>query len=474
MAETGKTFIKKFLGFSLVTWVAFGLSFFTAPLSTRLFDPSVLGKINIFNTYVNLFGMVALIGLDQAFARFYNERPNNKTKGYLFTFCFAITYSLLFVLAILAIPFSEVLSGALFDEADSLLLILLFASVFCSSTLRYLNLSYRMEQDIKMFTIQGILIALFSKVLYVGVGFWDPSYKSALIVLSASNVLLTIIFLVIQRDRFEHIREYDKHFANEMFAFAVPLIPVTLLAWLNSSIPQIIIQKTMDYYCIGIFSSAMALANLILVIQSGFNTFWVPYTYENYKTQTGQFFKVHRYLVCVLTIFALLIVSSQDLIFLLLGEKYRAAKAFFPFLILGPVCYVIGEVIGVGIEIAKKTYLKLYVFIASVIVNIVFCYILGHLFSIAGIAIATSIAAIVAMVMKAIFGEKHYKIVTNYKYVIGCVFLILMSAFTTLLVKDTAVRIAITVALLISSVLFYHTEIKELTRVGLSFVKKDR
>lgn len=474
MAESGKTFIKKFLGFSLVPWITFALSFITAPISTRLFDPSVLGKINIFNTYASLFGMFALVGLDQAFARFYNERPNNRSRGYLFTFCFAITYSLLFILAIISIPLKNVLSGALFDESDNLLLTLLFISVFCSSSLRYLNLAYRMEQDIKMYTIQGVLMALASKVIYICVGFWDPSYKSAIIVLSISNLLLTVVFLIKQRNRFEMIREYDKQFSNEMFAFAIPLIPVTLLTWINSSLPQIIIQKTMDYYYIGIFSSAMALANLILVIQSGFNTFWVPYTYENYKTQTGQFFKVHRYLVCVLTIFALLIVCSQDIIFLLLGEKYRAAKSFFPFLILGPVCYVIGEVIGVGIEIAKKTYLKLYVFFASVVVNILCCLLLRIPMGIAGIAVATSLAAIVAMIVKAIFGERHYKIVTDYKYVIACIFFILSSAFVTLYVDDRDIRLYVTVGILLVSILFYRTEIKELSKVGLSFIRKDK
>ena len=43
MAETGKSFIKKFVGFSVVTWVSFIISFLSAPISTRLFDPSVLG-----------------------------------------------------------------------------------------------------------------------------------------------------------------------------------------------------------------------------------------------------------------------------------------------------------------------------------------------------------------------------------------------------------------------------------------------
>lgn len=107
MAETGKSFVKKFVGFSVVTWISFIISFLSAPISTRLFDPSVLGKINIFNTYTNLWGILILVGLDQAYARFYYERPNNRTIGYLFTFCFAVTYSLILLFVILAIPFRD-------------------------------------------------------------------------------------------------------------------------------------------------------------------------------------------------------------------------------------------------------------------------------------------------------------------------------------------------------------------------------
>lgn len=43
--------------------------------------------------------------------------------------------------------------------------------------------------------------------------------------------------------------------------------------WANSSIPQIVMQNTMDYHSVGIFTSAVALANIILLVQAGFNTF---------------------------------------------------------------------------------------------------------------------------------------------------------------------------------------------------------
>lgn len=472
MSEIGKTFIKKFVGFSLVTWVSFALSFLTAPVSTRLFIPEVLGKINIFDTYTNLFGLLILIGLDQAFARFYLERPNNRSIGYLFTFCFGTTYALLSVLIILSLPFRNILSWEFFEEKDNLLLYLFYLSVFCSSTLRYLNLSYRMEQNIKMYTIQGIMMTLVSKVLYLGIGFWDPSYKPALIALTVSHVLLAIVFLWIQRHRFERICEYDKVFSTEIFAFALPLIPVSILMWANTSIPQIVMQRTMDYNSIGIFTSAVALANVILIIQAGFNTFWIPYVYENYKTQTGQFFKVHKYLLCVLSLCAILLVVSQDIVFLLLGEKYRVAKLFFPFLILGPVCYIIGETTGIGISISKKTYYNIVVFGGSVIVNILLCLLLSIPFGVSGIAMAVALAGVTAMCLKTIIGQKYYHAIDSYQYIYATLFFIIVSALITYCVYDIYWKVGLLLLIWFSSLLFYRKEIIELKEYALSFIRQ--
>lgn len=472
MAETGKSFIKKVVGFSAVTWVTFALSFISAPISTRLFEPEVMGRINIYSTYSQLFSIFILFGLDQAYARFYNERPNNRSKGYLLTFCFAITYTLVFIIGLIAFPIRKAISVFLFSEMDCFTLALVFVSVFCSCTLRYLNLTYRMEQNIKMYNIQGILMVVASKLVYIIVGFWNPSYRIVLLASSISHLVLTIVFLLIQHHRFDKITEWDPIFAKQLFRFAVPLIPVTIISWLNSSIPQLMIQHTMDYYYVGIFNSAMALANVIMIVQSGLNSFWVPYTYENYKTQTGQFFKVYRCMMCVLTILALLLVCFQDIIFLLLGPKYRAAKLFFPFLVLGPTCYVIGEVAGVGINISKRTYFNIFVFMASVTVNIVACLLLRIPLGVAGIAMATSLAAITSMVVKTVIGERYYKVITTYKHMIFLIAIVFSSACVTLWCNHLILRLIITSLMLLLSFFFFRKEVSEILRVMISFIKK--
>lgn len=473
MAESGKSFIKNFVGFSISTWVSFIISFLAAPIGTRLFDPDVLGRINIFNTYVNLFGVFVLAGLDQAFARFYYERPNNKSIRYLFSFCLAFTYSVLLLLMVISLPCNEFLSVLLFKDEGSLLYYLFFISIWCTSTLRYLNLSYRMEKDIKLFTIQGVLIALVSKFLYLGVGYWNNSYRMALIVLTASHFVLTVVFLIIQHNRFERIKQIDKMFSAEMFKYALPLLPVSFFMWANSSIPQIVIQNTMDYTSVGIFTTAVALANVILVIQAGFNTFWVPYSYENYKTQTGQFFKVHRYLLCVITILALFVILSQDVIFLLLGEKYRAAKHFFPFLMLGPICYIIGETTGIGIEISKKTYLKLIVYALSIVINIALCFFLKDFFGVAGVAIATALAAVSAMVLKTYYGEKYYKSIESYRYMFFSIMVLIIGSTLSMLINDNAIRIITLLAVSVLSGMYFHRELRELFAVAKSYFYKN-
>ena len=472
MAETGKTFIKKVIGFSVVTWITFALSFISAPISTRLFEPDVMGRINIYSTYSQFFSILVLFGLDQAYARFYNERPNNCTKGYLLTSCFAFTYSLIFIFGLMAFPMRKAISSFLFSETDCFTLILVFVNVFCSCTLRYLNLTYRMEQNIRMYNIQGILMVVAAKLVYIIVGFWNPSYHIVLLASSISHFILTIVFLLIQRQRFDKLTRLDSFFAEQLFKFAIPLIPVTIISWLNSSIPQLMIQRTMDYYYVGIFNSAMALANVIMIVQSGLNSFWVPYTYENYKTQTGQFFKVYRCMICVLTILALLLVCFQDVIFLLLGSKYRAAKLFFPFLVLSPICYVIGEVAGVGINISKRTYFNIFVFMASVTVNIVACLLLRISLGVTGIAMATSLAAITAMVVKTVLGERSYKVITTYKHMIFSVAIIFSSACVTFWCHHLMLRLIIIGLMLLVSFFFFRKEASEILRVMISFIKK--
>ena len=139
---------------------------------------------------------------------------------------------------------------------------------------------------------------------------------------------------------------------------------------------------------------------------------------------------------------------------------------------MGPVCYVLGEVAGLGIDISKKTYYKIYVFIASIVVNIIFCLTLQKPFGIVGVAIATSLAAIVSMIIKTVIGERYYKMLESYKYIVSCVLFIIVSAMITWLCDNLIVRVCLLSVLFLFSIIYYRIEILDLWRYSITLLHK--
>ena len=190
----------------------------------------------------------------------------------------------------------------------------------------------------------------------------------------------------------------------------MPLIPVTIIGWMNTYMSSVMLRNMLDVASVGIFTAALGMAATVNVIQAGFNTYWAPYVYENYqKGETARFYTVHRVMACLLTGFGLTITLLQALVFLLLGPAYRGSAVFFPFLFLAPICYCLGETTDMGIGIKKKTYWGTIVFALSVLLNIAMCYALIPMLGATGAAIASAAAAIVTVALRTMIGQHYFK-----------------------------------------------------------------
>ena len=139
---------------------------------------------------------------------------------------------------------------------------------------------------------------------------------------------------------------------------------------------------------------------------------------------------------------------------------------------MGPVCYIAGEVAGIGINISKKSFYKLYVFLVSIIVNFIGCVLLRIPLGLAGIALSTSLAAITSLIVTTMIGERFYKVISNYKYLIFCLVSIMVCAFITLKVTDLILRSLLNVCVLLISIFSFRKEIKELLAVAKSFINR--
>ncbi|WP_170272234.1 oligosaccharide flippase family protein, partial [Clostridium tarantellae] len=102
--------IKKFLEFAIGNIVVLILGLVSSPLITRLINPIEMGKIGIINTLVNLLILIALIGLDQAYIRYYyDELKENRTQ--LLKICIKTPFIISMILSIFIIIFYKLISN---------------------------------------------------------------------------------------------------------------------------------------------------------------------------------------------------------------------------------------------------------------------------------------------------------------------------------------------------------------------------
>ncbi len=438
MEQTKKHFLKNMVGFSMTAWISFVIGFIASPISTRLFERAELGKINMFNLYATLLASVCYLGLDQAFVRFYREPPGKSSRAGMFTFCAATSVGFGLLSSALLFFGWRGVSAQVVGEADWSVFLCLCLFSLCMVLFRYLSLSYRMEQNARLYTLQGVLYVVVTKIAYLAVGFGNAQGKAAILALTALTGLFTVVFALIQRRRFDpgFAAGVDRPFLREMALYAAPLIPMTLISWLNSSVSQIILRQLMGLASIGLYTSALTLASTVNIIQTGFNTYWAPYVYENYQSDNkSRFFTVHRLMACALTLFALGVTLLQDPVFLLLGPNYRSSVVFFPFLFLAPVCYCLSETTGMGVSIAKKTYWNTLIFLASVVLNLGLSALLIPPLGEMGAALASAAAAIAFLLLRTWAGERYYKAIDDYRYLAYAIGLMLAGSFGNWLLR---------------------------------------
>ena len=456
MDQSKKKFLKNMVGFSMMTWISFLLGFLSSPIATRLFVPEELAKFNMFSTYGSLIASVCYLGLDQAYVRFFREPPGKSTRKSLYTFCTLVPLAFSLVAALVLSFFWRSLSVQVMGTESRSVFVQLCLFSFFLVLFRFLSLSYRMEQNAKLYTIQGVCHVVVTKLAYLAVGFGDARGQTAILVLTVLMALFCLACLWLQRSRFDvhFAREIDRPFVQEVSHFALPLAPLAMLSWFNSNANSVVLRNLMGLSENAIYSSALGLAATINIIQTGFNAYYAPYVLEHYQDDSTRFFTIFRLMACLLCLFGLGITLLQTPVFLLLGKSYRSSVIFFPFLFLSPICYCLGETTGMGINIAKKTHWTTIIYLFSAVVNIALCFLLIPSQGMTGAAMASAFSAILTLLFRTLVGERYYKMLETKRYLIYPIVLMLLASFGNLWLTGAAKYLLLTLLLAVSLFLF--------------------
>ena len=248
----------------------------------------------------------------------------------------------------------------------------------------------RMDNNVKQFCIQSIIATIIVKLSFVLVVIISPTAELAITVRSIFLFLVFLLFFTIAYNKTKSTIDCKKETLIKLSKYSLPLFPTVFLVTFNSSLSQIMLKEYVDFRLLGIYNNGLSIAGLISVIQSGLGSFWTPFVYEYYKKDQTLIQKVQSVITVVVIVLALLIMVSQDLIYLILVDKaYWEGKAILALLLVTPVCNSLSETLGQGVELSGKTILKLPAYAINLLVNYLSCIIFIPMLGILGAAIAS-------------------------------------------------------------------------------------
>lgn len=418
MIESSRSFVKRFIDFSLGPILSIAIGFVSVPVITWLVVPSEFGKAAMFTLAFSIVSIMLYLGLDVAFAREFNSTED---KGNLYWNSIYAPLSLSVIFSFILLANQAYFSNLLFGSEQELVMRSLAISLPFAVISRFNMLVVRMQergkvysgltvlQQVSKFVITVILLLLFSK-----------TFKFIVIGQVCAIIIQTIVSTFYIKSYWRAKKNIKWDILRTMFLFGLPLIPTAIIEWLFNGFDKVALRKWSDFSQIGIYSAGFKIAALLSILKTAFSTFWTPTMYRWHETgvELSKFQLVNNILTSGMYITATLVVLFRYFIVKILSGNYYSAIDIIPFLLFLPLMLTIKTTTATGIFTSRKTYFILIIISIATIVNIVLNWLLVPKFEALGAAIATAFAMNVNFWLNTIFSRKVWSIKLSFRRMI--------------------------------------------------------
>lgn len=426
--ENQISLIKQFRDFGIGPIVGMVISMFTVPVTTRLLSPEEYGKSSLFTLFQSLFLIVGLLGIDQGYVRFYNDKKIEK--GVLLQnslFLPSIFSGLLIVVCILFFnPISYFLFGSL--EIGLMIAFCFFIPILLLN--RFFLLQIRMDLKGKLYSLLNIISQIVNfSILILFLLFYQKTFRAIVYATIFGNIINTlIIFMFVDKTFIKNKLSISKIVQKELLKFSLPLVPATLLSWLLNSFDKVGLRTWSNFEELGLYAAAFKIVALLNVFQNIFTTAWVPVAYKWNDNGVAQekFEKVSTIILALMTCLFAFVIVLRDVVMLFLGIEYRNTSEIFTFLLFVPVMYTVSETTCLGINFSKKTIYNLYISLISVCLNFLGNYFLIQKYGALGASISTSISYLAFFWGRTLLSRKMWFRFGLSKYIINQIILVFL------------------------------------------------
>jgi len=367
-------------------------------------------EFGLFFAVFSLFGFLELfksLGLGNAMTKYLSEfsakKEFDKAKTVVF-FSVLIQLALAFVIAIVLISFSNVLSKYYFKNDAALPIIVVLSIWFFVSGFQggVFQTFYGLKHFF-LYSIRNFLRHLFYfifLIMFLSLGFkvLSPAYSWLI-----SSILITLIFFPILLRKFNFFKYKlvaKKKLVKKIIMFGLPVTLTMIGGKVIGNIDTLMLTYFRSLGEVGIYNVILPTSLLLLIFGSSLGTVIFPIGSElwakNEKKKLINGLKImHKYaFLIVVPLGITLIFFSELFLRFLFGREYVVGVLAFQIIIIGTIFFIIGQInnaviSGIGMP-AKVTKIILIAALINVIINLI----LIPRFGIEGAAIATMISYI--------------------------------------------------------------------------------
>ncbi|OGL43407.1 MAG: hypothetical protein A2042_07455 [Candidatus Schekmanbacteria bacterium GWA2_38_11] len=384
---------------------------------TRYLGPEGYGKYTFVFVYITFFLMLGDFGLNNILIREISKEKNNidilMGNALIIKFLFSIVTILLSIGIIYLLNYSvDTRIGVIIASIT-----ILFSAIETLKILFqiYLKMEYQAGIDVltKAIFLFLVLVAIFYKR---GLFFIIGSF-----VLSSALGLIFIIFFSFKflKPKFKIDYSLCIKLLKETLPMGISLM-LTIIYW---RIDTIMLSLMQGDKAVGLYNLSYRFIDLLILLVPG--TIMVsifPIMSEQFKNDKDSlkatFQKTFDIMVIISVFFILVIMlSAENIIYLLGGEKFRESTPALQILIFGAAFIFIANIYGYLLISAGKQKLNLLIDLIGTILNISLNLYLIPKFSFIGASIATLITQAIVLITGILFVLKFLHIKTNFQII---------------------------------------------------------
>lgn len=442
--------------------VSMGISYITVPLFTRLLTTDEYGQVNVFMSWVSIFGIFAMFGLTHGvFNTGMVDYPDKRDEYSLSMLVLSNIFTIGFFAVLFALyPFIR--DWLALDWKLILLMCLIFlfqpAYSFWSARQRY-------ELKYKALFATSVLSAVISPAvaLICVINTTGNRANARIFGMECASIAIYIVFYILLAKRGQ-LKIRTKYW-KEAILFNLPLLPHYLSNYVLGSSDRLMISRMISDAATAYYSIANSIASVAAVMWSAVNASLIPFTYEHCKRKDYK--SISAVVMPILTIIAgccvLVIMLAPEAVAILATSDYKQAVYAIPPIVGGVFFQIHQGLYANVIFYYKKPKYAMIATIVSAVSNLVLNFIFIPIFGF----IAAGYTTLFSYFLQAVIGHfamrrtVNGETVYNMKYIGALSLVVIVVALCSNLIYDYAiVRYCIMGITLVAAFLFRSKIIK--------------